>query len=331
MKVFISWSGDAAKAAATALGDCVRDVFSGVEPWISVNIDPGARWFEELTQALADSRFAVVCVTKATLQAPWIMFESGALATHFEATKVVPLLLDCTVDDLENPLARFNATTFDKESVRRLFSAINASLDTGLNPLVLQAAFDTIWPRFEAAVKAGLTLETSARRHAYDVFLSAPMASLKTDAEYQPFRSEVMKVADALRKGCNLRVFCALDTILSVDDFDLHGVSARDDLDALRKSSSFVMLYPQKRTTSEKLATSALFEAGYALALGLPSRFFVKDEEDLPYLMQRLPEAATHVSILDHRDWSTYDDIAEALVKNADRWFRRAAIAELKD
>jgi hypothetical protein len=38
-------------------------------------------------------------------------------------------------------------------------------------------------------------------------------------------------------------------------------------------SGSFVMLYPQK------IATSALFEAGYALALGRSSLFFVNNEQ----------------------------------------------------
>jgi nucleoside 2-deoxyribosyltransferase len=95
-------------------------------------------------------------------------------------------------------------------------------------------------------------------------------------------------------------------------------------MEVLQNSGSFVMLYPQK------LTSSALFEAGYALALGRPSLFFVRDEKDLPYLMQRLPEAFTHVSILDSREWRSYDDIARLVVRNADHWFRQASPAQLK-
>lgn len=325
MKVFISWSGDASKAVATALAQSVRDVFTGVEPWLSAeNIEPGQQWFDVLMQALEDSRFAVVCLTERTLGAPWILFESGAVSAKFGKPKVVPLLLDFAPKGLVDPLARFNATAFDRASMRKLFDSINTSIDAPLKPKVLKAAFDSVWPDLETAVKSALEEERKALKPKYDVFLSVPMASFETDAEYKSFRADAMKVVAALRDRCGLSVFCALEAIQSKADFDTLGVSARDDMDILHHSGSFVMLYPQK------LASSALFEAGFALALGLPSRFFVRDVKDLPYLMQALPEAFTNVSILDSREWKTYDDIAARLEKNASRWFGQRAAAELK-
>ncbi len=326
MKVFISWSGEAGRAAAHALAQSVRDVFTDVEPWLSAeNIEPGQQWFKELMEALEDSRFAVVCLTARTLRAPWIMFESGALSAKFGSPKVVPLLLDSTPKELVDPLARFHATVFDQAGVRQLFGSINSSLGTPLTPVALNAAFDTVWPGLEAAVKKVLDKEREATKPKYDVFLSAPMASFETEAQYQSFRAEAMKVVAALRDRCGLSVFCALERIKSIAEFETHGVSARDDMEILRHSGSFVMLYPRK------LASSALFEAGHALALGLPCRFFVREEEDLPYLMQRLPEAFTNVSILDSREWKTYEDIGMRLEQNADRWFRHRAVAQLKD
>ncbi|MEQ1845416.1 MAG: toll/interleukin-1 receptor domain-containing protein [Nitrospira sp.] len=319
MKVFISWSGDAGKAAARAIGQSVSDVFTGVEPWISaVNIQAGEQWFAELMKALEDSRFAIACVTKRSLNSPWIMFESGALSAKLGSPKLVPLMLDCVVKDLVDPLARFNGVLFDKDSVRRLFASINASVGAPLAPKALSAAFEDVWPTLNADVRKAIEVE----RPKYDVFLSAPMASFKDDSEYQPFRTEVLKVIHALQ-ACGLSVFCALEAIDSMGEFDTQGISTHDDMDILAHSGSFVMLYPQK------LATSALFEAGYALALGLPSRFFVRNEQDLPYLMQRLPEAFTHVSILNSREWKTYEDICKLLSRNANRWFRRGSVAQL--
>jgi len=46
--------------------------------------------------------------------------------------------------------------------------------------------------------------------------------------------------------------------------------------------------------------------------------------------MQRLPEAVTNVSILDSREWNTYEDIGKLLGRNADRWFRKGSVAQLK-
>jgi hypothetical protein len=324
MKVFISWSGDASKAVAGALAQSVQDVFSGVETWISAeNIEPGQPWFDELMKALEDSRFAVVCLTERTLRAPWIMFESGAVSAKFGSPKVVPLLLDFAPKSLVDPLARFNATAFSQAGVRKLFGSINSSVGAPLTKVALKASFDTVWPELEAAVKSALEEERKATKPKYDVFLSVPMASFETDAEYKAFRAEAMKVVAALRDRCGLSVFCALEGIKSMAEFDTHGVSARDDMDILHHSGNFVMLYPQK------LASSALFEAGFALALRLPCLFFVRKEEDLPYLMQRLPEAFTNVSILDSREWKTYEDIGTRLEKNKDRWFGHRAVAQL--
>ena len=324
MKVFISWSGDAGKAAARAVGQSLSDVFTGVEPWISaVNIQPGQQWFAELMKALEDSRFAIACVTKRSLSAPWIMFESGAVSAKFASPKLVPLLLDCVAEDLVDPLARFNGVVFDEDSMRGLFASINASVGASLATKALSAAFKEVWPALNAAVGDALEAERKALRPKYDVFLSAPMASFKDDSEYQPFRTEVLKVIRALH-DCGLSVFCALEAIDSMTMFDTHGISTQDDIDIIEHSGNFVMLYPQE------LATSALFEAGYALALGRPSRFFVRNEQDLPYLMQRLPEALTDVSILDSRDWKTYEDIGKLLCRNADQWFRKGSVAQLK-
>jgi len=324
MNVFISWSGDAGKAAASAIGQSVSDVFTGVEPWISaVNIQAGQQWFAELMKALEDSRFGIVCVTKRSLTAPWIMFESGALSAKFGSPKLVPLMLDCVPKDLVDPLARFNGVLFNEDSMRGLFASINASVGAPLAPKALTAAFKDVWPALNAAVRDALEAERKALQPKYDVFLSAPMASFKDDREYQPFRTEVLKVIHALH-DCGLSVFCALEAIDSMSKFDTHGISTHDDIDILDQSGSFVMLYP------EKLATSALFEAGYALALGRPSLFFVRKEQDLPYLMQRLPEALTHVSILDSREWKTYEDIVKLLRRNADHWFRKGSVAQLK-
>ena len=320
MKVFISWSGAASRAAAAALGEGIRAIFAGVEPWVSAEeIAPGQQWFAEMMRALEDSRFAIVCLTARTLSKPWLLFESGAVSAKVGSTKVVPLLLDCAVEDLVDPLAYFQATAFDHDSVKRLFGSINSSVDSPLTPRTLKAAFDDIWPFLEKTVKEALRSEPK-----FHVFLSVPMASFKDDSEYKPFYHDVMKVIDVLRDRCNLSVFCALEGIDSMDKFDVVSTSVEVDIDNLRDSGSFVMLYPQK------LATSAVFEAGYALALGLPCRLFVRDPRDLPFLLRRLPEAFTNVSILDSNDWDTYEDIGKCLEENAERWFRHRAVAQRK-
>lgn len=325
MKIFISWSGDASKAAARALHAAIGAVFAGVEPWMSAeNIKPGQQWFGELMGTLQETRFAIACLTRGNAQAPWVMFESGAVSAHFGKLNLVPLLLEGEPKELSDPMARFNGAVFDEAGTRALFQSINATLDVPMKKVALDASFAAIWPELAQAIKAALQLD----RPAIDVFLSVPMASFASDAQYQPFRAEAMKVVTALREQAGLTVFCALEKIESLKQFDTYGDGARDDIEMLERSANFVMLYPQK------LPTSALFEAGYALARGLPCRFFVrdqgKDEFRLPFLMRKLPEVFTHVSIIDDSEWASYEDIAARLVKNAPAWFGKRLRAQFE-
>ncbi len=326
MKVFISWSGTASRDCALALKKAIQSVFNGVEPWLSAeDIKPGQQWFTELMNVLGETRFAIVCLTRSNMRAPWVMFEAGAVSAHFGELKVAPLLLEGDQGDLTDPMARFHATTFDRNGVRLLFESINDSVGKPFTKKALGAALAAEWPELEAGVKAAIATE----KKAFDVFLSVPMASFASDAQYKAFRANAMKVVRALRTKCRLTVFCALENIKSIKQFDLCGNSVRDDIEKLRQSASFVMLYP------ERLATSALFEAGYALAMGLPCRFFVRDQSDdlykLPFLMRKLPEVFSHVSIIDDSEWQTYEDIADRLVRNRDNWFGKRVEAKFLD
>ena len=87
MKVFISWSGTASRDCALALKKAIQSVFNGVEPWMSAeDIKPGQQWFTELMNVLGETRFAIVCLTRSNMRAPWVMFEAGAVsATAFAA------------------------------------------------------------------------------------------------------------------------------------------------------------------------------------------------------------------------------------------------------
>src|SRR5437588_11249170 len=86
MKVFISWSGKASRGVAEALRNWLPDVLQAVEPFVSsYDIGAGDRFPETLQKELAETHFGVLCLTPANHQAPWMLFEAGALAKTFEA------------------------------------------------------------------------------------------------------------------------------------------------------------------------------------------------------------------------------------------------------
>ena len=65
----------------------------------------GSQWFHELGKVLDESSFGILCLTRQNLGAPWVLYEAGALGKHFGQARVVPLLIDLKMPDLEGRLA----------------------------------------------------------------------------------------------------------------------------------------------------------------------------------------------------------------------------------
>lgn len=152
MKVFISWSGNRSRAVAELLNDWIRCVLQAARPWVSTqNIDRGSLWFNEIQQQLKDTSVGIVCLTQENKSKPWILFESGALAKGLTSSRVCTFLVDLSPADVENPLAQFNHTQHDKESLWQLVRTLNDCLpaDQILHEQVLERVFETYWPQFD--------------------------------------------------------------------------------------------------------------------------------------------------------------------------------------
>lgn len=116
----------------------------------------------------------------------------------------------------------------------------------------------------------------------YDVFIASPMAALDDEAAYKAQRQEVEAIKEALHSYSDVgKVYDAGAKIQGVK-WDPKDFAAEIDLEALRHSRNFLLVYP------ERIASSVLFEAGYALGMGKPAVYVVREKEKLPYLMQEL-------------------------------------------
>lgn len=116
----------------------------------------------------------------------------------------------------------------------------------------------------------------------YDVFVSCPMAATSNEEEYQTLRNQALEVVQCLEKECGLTAFFAGRNVESPDMFDEPDYAVYRDLGALRASQYFLLLYP------ERMVSSVLVEAGYALALGKKAVYFVKDKKHLPFILRHL-------------------------------------------
>jgi hypothetical protein len=152
MEIFISWSGDRSKVIAEALNAWLPKVIQRLDRhcWMSASdIDPGKRWNPEVAEKLAKSTFGIICLTEENLNAPWILFEAGAISKTLDMTLVCPYLHELEPRKLSGgPLSQFQATTTDKAGTFRLIQTINKALaPDALDNEFLKETFSQWWPK----------------------------------------------------------------------------------------------------------------------------------------------------------------------------------------
>ena len=164
MKIFVSWSGSLSHRVATILRTWLPNVIQSIDAYVSSeDIDKGARWSPEIARELEASDFGIICVSKENLNAPWLLFEAGALSKKFERGRVSPFLIDLKVSDISGPLAQFQATPFSKEDIKKLLQSINKSAgDSALADGRLGVSFDKWWPDLEKDLNEAITAKPSA-------------------------------------------------------------------------------------------------------------------------------------------------------------------------
>jgi hypothetical protein len=161
MKVFLSWSGTKSRAVAEALYAWLPQVIQAVDPFLSGEIDKGARWSNEVDGALEGTRFGILCLTNENLTSPWILYEAGALSKTKDAF-IWTLLVGLNPADVEPPLSRFQHTIAEKSDLRRLLHTINRQVaqvgERSLKEQALDGIFEVFWPQLEQRISSAAQL-----------------------------------------------------------------------------------------------------------------------------------------------------------------------------
>lgn len=159
MNVFLAWSGEASKAAATALREWLPMVLQRVQPFMSEeDIQKGARWRQDITKQLSSTSFAILCLTKDNLESRWMHFEAGAIATRSEANRVTALLLGIEHKDVVAPLSDFQHTMLARDDVLKLVRDINGLFGTdAVDDVRLEKTFGRFWGDLESQLQAAMS------------------------------------------------------------------------------------------------------------------------------------------------------------------------------
>lgn len=264
MKIFVSWSGGRSRVVAEMLSEWIKCVLQASQPWISTqHIDKGAIWFSEISDQLRDTSAGIVCLTQENKNKPWILFETGALAKGLSANRVCTFLVDLTATDIEDPLAQFNHTTPDRNSMWRLVNTLNSCLENGrLDERILKQVFDTYWPKFEsdfATALAATPQDAPTVPRSEDSILAEILANTRSlsgrvrELEYRVASNpeQSMRVGSSIKKG----------TILG-GPYDLTGGGLLDASKSVYGSASEIEKLALKLglTTQQVMATFGIRE-----------------------------------------------------------------------
>jgi hypothetical protein len=125
-----------------------------VEVFVSDHIAPGEVWARRLETELEQSELGVLCLTRENFQAPWLLFEAGALAKRFGSARVIPYLIDeLPAEASQSPLAQFQHVQANREDTLRLVKSVNELRPNPLPAQRLERAFDRWWPDFEETLE----------------------------------------------------------------------------------------------------------------------------------------------------------------------------------
>ena len=167
MKIFISWSGQRSLSVATILKEWLPFIFGGIELFVSSeNIRKGKRWPAEVSKELEASNFGIVCLTDDNLEAPWLLFEAGALSKSVKEASVYTLLLGgLRASDIEGPLSHFQHTVFEKEDFFKLVQSINDTPGQPKQPEVrLRRIFEKFWDELEVAISKAIKTDAKPEK-----------------------------------------------------------------------------------------------------------------------------------------------------------------------
>ena len=163
MKVFISWSGELSREIGLAFRNWLPDVLQFVQPYFTpTDIEKGQRWSTEIADQLESSKIGLFCLTADNLNAPWLIFEAGAISRSTATARVCTLLFGVETAQVTGPLVQFQATLFSKDEVLKFVTDINTNSPTPLPEPQLNRAFERLWPELELTITALLSRPTPA-------------------------------------------------------------------------------------------------------------------------------------------------------------------------
>jgi hypothetical protein len=157
------------RSVAHALRGWIGSVVQASDPWMSEkDVDGGVRWNDQLARVLEEAHFGIICVSKSNQNAPWLLFESGALAKSLAQGRVVPLFIDLLPTDITGPLTAFQGRWLTEDGIEALVGDVNAAPEKPVPPERLHELFDAMWHRLKWDLDTAISKSRAVSRSGLD-------------------------------------------------------------------------------------------------------------------------------------------------------------------
>jgi hypothetical protein len=126
----------------------------------------------------------------------------------------------------------------------------------------------------------------------FDLYISTPVVSLAHQNEFKRHKKTIEELIAILKQSrSDSKIFCYIAEISSLPTSGASNYNIKKIYSTLRRSKKYIGIFPSK------VMSGAHCEAGFALALGKPCLFFVKDINDLPTILRKAPSVYSFVNI----------------------------------
>lgn len=309
--IFISWSKPLGMEVAHVLKKFLTSVLGlkrGTDIFVSSqNLTGNDRgWFEELRTQASTASIFIPCITKDSIDSPWLHFETGIGTSIKEfPTKIVPFLFNVGINDLGDKLRMYNHYQMvhsdimkSKQVYEDLLCLLVFYISTFLNEegSKLKEKFDVtfccydyesfdcqkIKDNYSVAINTAVNeLESIAKFYDLkDFYISRPIQGLlsKDSKKYE-------KVLDEMEMEVKRRFYTSFRGYSKIKDNIK--VMSFSRIEVIKKTRYFVLIYPF--ISGDNIPpSSCLIELGGALAYGKDIVLFIQKGAILPAFLNEL-------------------------------------------
>jgi len=146
-KIFISWSKPLSKVLAHEIKYIINEVFDNkIDIFMSdYSISMGDQWFPKIRDALQSSHLGIIVLTEENDNQPWLMFESGALAS---TVPIIPIYYGDR--KVESPIKAYQSMTdFSKSDLPFFLKSISDHLGFDIGMIHFENYVDKEWPKIK--------------------------------------------------------------------------------------------------------------------------------------------------------------------------------------